>query len=172
MCLYVAETKPTRIEIEINGSANISCQLNLATFGGKKNSTSLYFVEEDTGQAVPSDNIDILNDTTIVFMLRNAIEQDRNYICKSDTMGIGVTHVAVGTSPLDVTDFKCRGYDYTYLVCNFTIPRNVLLTQYNLSYTAQSPVSCIFIKLAANKFMYIYMYVRIAASNVLFILLL
>ncbi|KAI9588952.1 hypothetical protein GQX74_007121, partial [Glossina fuscipes] len=144
-CIYCyatsspGETKPTRIEIEINGSANISCQLNLATFGGKKNSTSLYFVEEDTGQAVPSDNIDILNDTTIVFMLRNAIEQDRNYICKSDTMGIGVTHVAVGTSPLDVTDFKCRGYDYTYLVCNFTIPRNVLLTQYNLSYTAQSP---------------------------------
>ncbi|KAI8125362.1 Cytokine receptor [Lucilia cuprina] len=32
-----------------------------------------------------------------------------------------------GTAPLDITDFKCRGYDYTYMVCNFTKPHNVLL---------------------------------------------
>lgn len=128
-------------------------------------------------------------------MLRNAAEQDRNYVCKSDGMGIGVTHVSVGkyahhilpystmwlnvrivsfskyfaniyyrsficfnvqlfniniiclificpgTAPLDVTDFKCRGYDYTYMMCNFTIPHNVILTKYSLNYTAQSAVS-------------------------------
>ncbi|XP_037828715.1 cytokine receptor-like isoform X2 [Lucilia sericata] len=133
------ETLPDRLEIEINSSANITCRINPSKFGGNVNSSSLYFEQEDTKYIVPNDNIHILNDTTIVFMLRNATEQDRYYICKIGTKGIGITHVSVGTAPLDITDFKCRGYDYTYMVCNFTKPHNVLLTHYNLSYTAQSP---------------------------------
>ncbi|KNC22060.1 Cytokine receptor, partial [Lucilia cuprina] len=132
-------TLPDRLEIEINSSANITCRINPSKFGGNVNSSSLYFEQEDTKHIVPNDNIHILNDTTIVFMLRNATEQDRYYICKIGTKGIGITHVSVGTAPLDITDFKCRGYDYTYMVCNFTKPHNVLLTHYNLSYTAQSP---------------------------------
>ncbi|XP_065362963.1 cytokine receptor-like isoform X2 [Calliphora vicina] len=144
-CIYCGinnspgETLPARLEIEINSSANITCRMNPSKFGGNVNSSSLYFEQEDTKYVVPNVNIHILNDTTIVFMLRNATEQDRYYICKIGTKGIGITHVSVGTAPLDITDFKCRGYDYTYMVCNFTKPHNVLLTQYNLSYTAQSP---------------------------------
>ncbi|XP_061395881.1 cytokine receptor-like [Musca vetustissima] len=132
------ETQPPRLEIQINSNANITCRMNLMKFGNKVNSSSLYFVEEDTGKRVPETDIEITDEATITFMLRNATEQDRNYVCKSDGMGIGVTHVSVGTAPLDVTDFKCRGYDYTYMVCNFSIPHNVILTKYSLNYTAQS----------------------------------
>ncbi|XP_005191927.1 cytokine receptor isoform X2 [Musca domestica] len=132
------ETQPPRVEIKINSNTNITCRMNLMKFGNKVNSSSLYFVEEDTGKRVPETDIEIINETTITYMLRNATEQDRNYVCKSDGMGIGVTHVSVGTAPLDVTDFKCRGYDYTYMMCNFTIPHNVILTKYSLNYTAQS----------------------------------
>ncbi|XP_073828659.1 cytokine receptor-like isoform X2 [Musca autumnalis] len=132
------ETQPPRLEIKINSNANITCRMNLMKFGNKVNSSSLYFVEEDTGKRVPESDIEAISEDTIVFMLRNATEQDRNYVCKSGGMGIGVTHVSVGTAPLDVVDFKCRGYDYTYMVCNFTIPHNVILTKYSLNYTAQS----------------------------------
>ncbi|KAM7350750.1 cytokine receptor-like isoform 2-T4 [Cochliomyia hominivorax] len=133
------ETSPQLLEIEINSSANITCRMNPAKFGGNINSSSMYFKQEDTNYIVPKEHIHILDDRTIVYMIKNATEQDRYYQCKAGSQGIGMTHLSVGTAPLDVTDFKCRGYDYTYMVCNFTKPHNVLLTRYNLSYTAQSP---------------------------------
>ncbi|XP_037937252.1 cytokine receptor-like isoform X2 [Teleopsis dalmanni] len=132
---FPGETIPTRVEIGIGGSANITCRMNLEVFQGK-DSSSLTFVEEQTGLPVPRSHIAIINETTIVYMLRNAAAQNTKYLCKSGKNGgIGVTHVSVGTAPLDVKDFKCRGYDYSYMICKFTIPENNLLTQYTLNYT-------------------------------------
>ncbi|XP_075159104.1 cytokine receptor-like isoform X2 [Haematobia irritans] len=132
------ETHPLRVEMKINSNANITCRMNLTKFGNNVNSSSLYFVEEDTGRRAPEADTEIINENTIVFHLRNAKEQERNYVCKSGELAIGVTHVVVGTPPVNVTDFKCRGYDYTYMVCNFTVPHNFIPTKYNLFYSAVS----------------------------------
>ncbi|XP_013097747.2 cytokine receptor isoform X1 [Stomoxys calcitrans] len=132
------ETHPLRVEMKINSNANITCRINPTKFPNYTDSSSLYFVEEDTGKRVPSLHTEILNETAIVFHLRNAKEQQRNYICKSDDMAIGITHVIVGTAPQNVTDFKCRGHDYTYMVCNFTMPHNLIPTKYNLYYMPQT----------------------------------
>lgn len=113
---FLLDTDPFYLEMEVGGSANITCTIYPAVFRDRPNSSSLYFVEEDTNRRIPSSDIYVSNsriypgkyyqiddcvlkvadDTTIVLMLRNAVEQDRNYICKSGSVGIGIVHVIVG----------------------------------------------------------------------------
>ena len=53
------ETVPSRLEIAINSSANITCRMNLLKFGDNVNSSSLYFEQEDTKYIIPKSNIHV-----------------------------------------------------------------------------------------------------------------
>ncbi|XP_011177274.2 cytokine receptor isoform X1 [Zeugodacus cucurbitae] len=126
-----------RIIIEIGENVNITCRMNLKVFDGK-NSSSLYFTTDDPNQAAVNTNIAIINETTIVYMLRNAREQFTSYTCKSGEHAIASTDVIVGTKPTAVKDFGCQAFDFTYMTCQFTIPQNMVPTTYNLKYITQN----------------------------------
>ncbi|XP_053948959.1 cytokine receptor-like isoform X2 [Anastrepha ludens] len=130
------DTSPS-IVIEIGDSANITCRMNLKMFGGQ-NSTSLYFVTDDPKHKATPTNIVIINETTIVYTLQNAIEQYTTYTCKSGQYAIASTDVIVGTKPTKVTDFSCQAFDFIYMTCAFTIPPNMVPTTYNLKYVTQN----------------------------------
>lgn len=56
LCLYI-DTDPHYIEIGVGESANITCTMDLDVFRGRRNSTSLMFVEEDTDKRIPKSEI-------------------------------------------------------------------------------------------------------------------
>lgn len=59
MIFFFLETLPSRLEIAINSSANITCRMNLLKFGDNVNSSSLYFEQEDTKYIIPKENIHV-----------------------------------------------------------------------------------------------------------------
>lgn len=48
--------------------------------------------------------------------------------------------IYLGTKPTKVEDFSCQAFDYTYMICSFTIPKNTVPTTYNLKYVAENAV--------------------------------
>lgn len=46
-----------------------------------------------------------------------------------------------GTKPKNVTDFSCISYDYEYMECSFTRPKNMVLTNFDLEYKLPKDVS-------------------------------
>ncbi|XP_004529670.1 cytokine receptor isoform X2 [Ceratitis capitata] len=130
------ETSP-RIVLQIGDSANITCRMNLKMFDGE-NSSSLYFTTDDSNHQAVHTNVKIINETTIAYTLKNATEQYTIYTCKSGQYAIATTDVIVGTKPTKVEDFSCQAFDYTYMICSFTIPKNTVPTTYNLKYVAEN----------------------------------
>lgn len=63
--------------------------------------------------------------------------------CASVTIHLVYVYIILisGTKPTNVTDFKCKVYDYEYMECSFTRPKNMLLTQYELQYGISDDVS-------------------------------
>ncbi|KAI9589947.1 hypothetical protein GQX74_008115, partial [Glossina fuscipes] len=105
------EMDPKSLSLLTGENATIRCTLSEA------NSSRIWFYEERSKRRIqqPSDDIQILDPFTAVLTIRNAEEQK-------------------GTKPTNVTDFKCKVYDYEYMECSFTRPKNMLLTQYELQY--------------------------------------
>ncbi|XP_037930826.1 cytokine receptor [Teleopsis dalmanni] len=131
---------PELVEIEIGGSANITCRMN-QTYFQDSNSTDLYIFNDSTKSRVPQKDIEIINNTTITFMIRDAPEQFSKYICKCGIHALAQANVYVGYIPsnLPVQDFRCLSYDFEYMICNFTKPFNPVSSQYVLTYVTQSP---------------------------------
>uniref|UniRef100_A0A1A9WHQ8 Cytokine receptor n=1 Tax=Glossina brevipalpis TaxID=37001 RepID=A0A1A9WHQ8_9MUSC len=128
--LSIDKMDPTSLSLLIGENATIKCTLSDA------NSSRIWFYEERSRRRIqqPSDDIQILDPFTAILTIRNAEEQKGRYQCKIQAQAIGVSEVYVGTKPTNVTDFKCKVYDYEYMECSFTRPKNMLLTQYELQY--------------------------------------
>lgn len=140
---------PSKVELPIGSDLNISCTidpvyLKQAEPNGTCNVSQLYFKtntevgntrEEITFKT--ERHILIINDTTILFRTTNLTEQDSNYVCMCGPFGIDTTDVHVGTKPSKVEDFNCTSYDWDYMFCNFTAPKNSIWTTYNVSFETQ-----------------------------------
>uniref|UniRef100_A0A1I8MKL2 Fibronectin type-III domain-containing protein n=1 Tax=Musca domestica TaxID=7370 RepID=A0A1I8MKL2_MUSDO len=135
---HPGETHPFTVEAAIGDSFNITCYMNPKAFP-RKNSTSLYFVNGRTNVELPRENIIIQNISSIVYMVRNASEQQTEYRCKCGPDAIMETKVFVGTPPKPVTNFSCSSYDFDHMICNFTKPPNPILTTYNVTYYHDMP---------------------------------
>lgn len=127
------ETQPLSVEAAIGDNFNITCHMNHKAFPGKT-SNCLYFVDARTNKELPKDNIRIVNGTTIVYMVRDAAEQQTEYRCICGPSAIMETKVSVGTLPKGITNFTCNSYDFDHMICNFTKPPNPISTTYNVSY--------------------------------------
>ncbi|XP_017066871.1 cytokine receptor [Drosophila eugracilis] len=128
---------PAKVEELIGGDFNLSCTINEDYFKGKGPEhcpvNELYFT--GGGQIYRDANhIRIVNNTTIMFSVTNAVEQENDYLCMCGEYVINKSKVYVGTSPLEVPDFNCLDYDFQFMVCNFTQPPNKVITKYNISY--------------------------------------
>ncbi|XP_030378690.1 cytokine receptor-like [Scaptodrosophila lebanonensis] len=135
---------PSSVEQVVGGDFNISCSINKTHLEQKSSEScdvqELYFQARHTEKIFKGEpHIQKINETTILFMAHNAAEQQDEYMCKCRKFAIMPSRVYIGTKPLEVTDFGCIGYDYVYMVCNFTAPSNNLLTSYNVSYTLKNP---------------------------------
>ncbi|XP_061395883.1 cytokine receptor-like [Musca vetustissima] len=86
--------------------------------------------------------LDIKDPFTAVLLIRNAKEQKSRYQCMVGREGIGLTDLYVGKLPQNVTDFSCIVYDYEYMQCSFTKPKNMLMTEYDLEYKFANYVIC------------------------------
>ncbi|KAL7743237.1 hypothetical protein ACLKA6_016181 [Drosophila palustris] len=151
---------PERLELPIGSDLNISCTIDKAYFeqpevGETCNSPQLYFKmstemggKESSFKTEP--HIWYINDTTILFTATNLTEQDASYVCMCGKNGIDTSRVFVGTKPSRVLDFDCTSYDWDYMFCNFTTPKNSIITKYNVSFETQKnssyhyPVDCNF----------------------------
>ncbi|XP_037805677.1 cytokine receptor-like [Lucilia sericata] len=130
------EMKPESLSILIGGSANITCRLS------KPLSSDIWFLEEKTKWPIkqPSDKIKIIDSYTAVLMIQNAVEQNSRYQCKVGEHAIGESELFVGTKPQNVTDFSCISYDYEYMECSFTRPKNMIFTSFDLEYRLDSSI--------------------------------
>lgn len=141
---------PSRVELPIGSDLNISCTIEPAFFKQPKvtetcDVSELYFKvntevgntrEDITFKTKP--HILRINDTTILFKITNLTEQEAaNYLCMCGPHGIDTTVVYVGTKPSKVLDFNCTSYDWDYMFCNFTAPKNSIITTYNVSFETQ-----------------------------------
>ncbi|XP_065363513.1 cytokine receptor-like [Calliphora vicina] len=124
------EMDPKTLSILIGDNANITCRL------ANPKSTDIWFLEEKSKRPIkqPSEQIMLLDDYTAVLMIHNAVEQNSRYQCKVGDNAIAVSELYVGTKPQNVTDFSCISYDYEYMECSFTRPKNMVLTKFNLEY--------------------------------------
>lgn len=138
MYYHPGETQPVAVEAAIGADFNVTCYMNPLAFPGI-NSSSLYFVDGRTDDIFPQENIIITNSSTIVYMVRNASEQQREYRCKCGSKAIMDTKVFVGSTPRPGKNFTCRSYDFDYMICNFTKPANPIMTRYNVSYYNEIP---------------------------------
>lgn len=126
-------TRPDTVEAAIGTDFNITCFMNPKTFP-TKNSSCLHFVIGRTNEELPWENIVTINNTTIIYRVINASEQQAEYRCKCGPDAITETKVYVGSLPRRVSHFSCRSYDFDHMICNFTKPHNPILTTYNVSY--------------------------------------
>ncbi|KAH8421327.1 hypothetical protein KR009_001950 [Drosophila setifemur] len=146
---------PVKVEQLIGTDFNISCTINetylreLNTSREECSVKQLYF-QTKTRQYRDYPDIRELNDTTILFSVRDAPEQEQDYMCMCGMYVINSSKVYVGTRPLLIQDFKCIAHDFEYMVCNFTEPQNRIITKYNVSFTTEKdsryyyPVECNF----------------------------
>ncbi|XP_073828739.1 cytokine receptor-like [Musca autumnalis] len=125
------EMLPKQLSLLIGSNATITCRLSEA------NSSNIWFYETKSNKKLiqPSKQIKIIDPYTAVLLIHNATEQKSSYQCMVGHQGIGLTDLHVGKVPQNVTDFSCFVYDYDYMQCSFTIPENMLMTTYNLTYT-------------------------------------
>lgn len=140
---------PSRVELPIGSDLNISCTIEPAFFKQPGvtetcHVSQLYFKvtnevgttrEDITFKTEP--HILRINDTTILFRSTNLTEQEAQYVCMCGRFGIDTTEVFVGTKPSKVQDFNCTSYDWDYMFCNFTAPKNSINTKYNVSFETQ-----------------------------------
>ncbi|KAH8284239.1 hypothetical protein KR044_000791 [Drosophila immigrans] len=138
---------PQRVELPIGSDLNISCTIDTEYFRQPEieqtcNASQLYFKmstqlgrEETTYRTQPY--IWYVNDTSILFTGHNLSEQDAAYVCMCDMNGIDQSRVYVGTPPAKVQDFECTSYNWDYMFCNFTTPKNSIITKYNVSFETQ-----------------------------------
>ncbi|KAH8415331.1 hypothetical protein KR222_004584 [Zaprionus bogoriensis] len=139
---------PAKVEQAIGSDLNISCTIDIEYFKQPGISQScdvsqLYFTSnaqlvagrERIYKSAPY--IRRINDTTILFTDSNLQEQDARYVCMCGPSGIDTSHVYVGTKPSRVQDFNCTSYDWDYMFCNFTEPKNSIITKYNVSFATQ-----------------------------------
>ncbi|XP_055847433.1 cytokine receptor-like isoform X2 [Episyrphus balteatus] len=158
---YIGEVIPHHVELPIGGSVNITCRMNRSYFEDN-NSSCLSFTRDHGNLMVAKEHIHVVDNSSIVFMIRNATEQTARYTCKCHSKGVYVTNIFVGTPPTNVTDFQCRGYDFSYMTCNFTVPENKIYTDYKLKFSTSSPYRvCKRLndrKLCQNKYLQDYIY--------------
>ncbi|ALC49570.1 dome [Drosophila busckii] len=138
---------PDRVELKIGSDLNISCTINKAYFVAPiTNETcdvsQLYFkaILLD-GEIMYHQNhsyVRRINDTTILLTARSLQEQEGTYLCMCGTNGMVSSRVFVGTPPQLVTDFNCTSYNYDYMFCNFTMPRNSIITKHNVSFATDN----------------------------------
>ncbi|XP_001354567.3 cytokine receptor [Drosophila pseudoobscura] len=146
---------PDKVEQLIGADFNISCTINETYFRETNTAESctvdqLYF-KSKMQEYRRSPDIRIVNNTTIIFSAREAVEQEDEYRCMCGIYVINTSKVYVGTRPLLIEDFSCVGYDFNYMLCNFTKPQNKIITKYNVSFTVYQkdsrymyPVDCNF----------------------------
>ncbi|XP_022220466.2 cytokine receptor [Drosophila obscura] len=146
---------PDKVEQLIGADFNISCTINETYFRETNTAESctvdqLYF-KSKVQEYRRSPDIRIVNNTTIIFSARDAVEQEDEYRCMCGYYVINTSKVYVGTRPLLIEDFSCVGYDFNYMLCNFTKPQNKIITKYNVSFTFSQkdasysyPVDCNF----------------------------
>ncbi|XP_034662617.1 cytokine receptor [Drosophila subobscura] len=146
---------PDKVEQLIGADFNISCTINETYFREANTAESctvdqLYF-KSKLQEYRTSPDIRIVNNTTILFSARDAVEQEDEYRCMCGIYVINTSKVYVGKRPLLIKDFSCVGYDFNYMLCNFTKPQNKIITKYNVSFTVSQkdarysyPVDCNF----------------------------
>uniref|UniRef100_A0A2M4AC95 Putative cytokine receptor n=1 Tax=Anopheles triannulatus TaxID=58253 RepID=A0A2M4AC95_9DIPT len=120
---------------EVNASFQLECTLDVTNKDAKGfNSSNLMFYRAD--EAVPRDQVKILNATTIQLTVEHAVPSPNYaYTCKlNDTKGIGLRSVYIGHKPQAIKDFRCRAPSWTTLNCTFTPEPNGIQTQYELIY--------------------------------------
>ncbi|XP_034484632.1 cytokine receptor [Drosophila innubila] len=133
---------PERVELPIGSDLNISCTIDKAEIGATCNAKQLYFkMNTELGgkdiNYTTDPDIWYINDTTILFKATNLSERDASYVCMCGQNGIDTSRVFVGTKPAKVMNFECTSYDWDYMFCNFTTPKNSIITKYNVSFETQ-----------------------------------
>lgn len=135
---------PEKAEVPVGSDLNISCTINQAFFDSSKtnescNVSDLYFKANINGRREYFNGTDLqlINDTTILLSFTNMSDQEGEYLCMCKEMGMFSSQVDVGTKPLPVDNFDCTSYDWEYMFCNFTAPRNSINTKYNISFTTE-----------------------------------
>ncbi|EDW05570.2 cytokine receptor [Drosophila mojavensis] len=133
---------PEKAEVPVGSDLNITCTINQAFFDSSKTNETcrvndLYFKANinDAVRYFNGSDLQIINETTIMMSFKNMSDQEGEYLCMCKEMGMFSSKVDVGTKPLPVQDFNCTSYDWDYMFCNFTEPRNSINTKYNISFT-------------------------------------
>ncbi|XP_075157421.1 cytokine receptor-like [Haematobia irritans] len=134
------EMKPNETSIRIGGSASITCSLH------EPHSSEMWFIQTIKGNMAsekknitqPSEDIQVVDNYTAVLKINNATENVAEYQCMMGSYGIGIATLYVGTEPQNVTDFECVVYNYDYMQCKFTAPKNMVPVEFNLKYKANN----------------------------------
>lgn len=132
---------PSKVELPIGSDLNISCTIEPAYLMEVKETCDVSELHFTTN----TKNLDYktepyvwnINHTTALLTITNLTEQDATYLCMCGTHAIDSTQVYVGTKPQKVQDFNCTSYDWDYMFCNFTAPKNSIITKYNVSFGTQ-----------------------------------
>ncbi|ETN68046.1 hypothetical protein AND_000118 [Anopheles darlingi] len=118
---------------EVNDSFRLQCTLDMTAGDAKgSNSSNLMFYRAD--EAVPTDQVKILNATTIELSVEHAVPSSNYfYICKlNGTKGVDLRSVYIGHKPQRIEDFRCRAPLWKEMNCTFTPEPNGVKTQYVL----------------------------------------
>ncbi|EDV99723.1 GH12259 [Drosophila grimshawi] len=134
---------PEIAQLAIGSDLNLTCTINQAYFEAGHSSnkacnvSDLYFTVNNKTIAIKGSQLQYINATTIQTTLRNVSDQDNKYVCMCKEHAMSESRLQVGTKPLPVEDFNCTSYDWDYMFCNFTAPRNSINTKYNVSFATQ-----------------------------------
>lgn len=118
---------------EVNDTFRLQCTLNMHSRDARgSNSSFLMFYRAEV--PVPSEQVKIINSTTIELTVEHAQPTNDAYTCKlNGTRGIAIRSVFIGHMPQEVKDFKCRAPRWDkHMVCTFTPDANPMPTKYDL----------------------------------------
>lgn len=138
------DTTPSgNIYLLVNGTINITCNINLTLTNGR-NSSALSW--HTNSKPIDLRYMHILNESAIQLIIPLAQAHVRQaYICKlrnmpnsaSEYSGVSYTDVAVGNIPPNVTNFQCHSHNWVNMTCTFKMPDNTVDANYKLHFRVE-----------------------------------
>nr|CAD7571660.1 unnamed protein product [Timema californicum] len=133
------------IMIESGESLEIFCVLNKSIdIAANRSARDLIFLRDN--KVVPSEFLEIINETTVRLYVKQPPPSESMYYCKLQTpadeikpgqsrdTAVCLNKVFVGTKPQEVKNFTCISQNWQNLTCSWEKPENFVKTKYKLRY--------------------------------------
>ncbi|CAG2054668.1 unnamed protein product [Timema podura] len=133
------------IMIESGEPLEIFCVLNKSIdIAANRSARDLIFLRDS--KVVPSEFLEIINETTVRLYVKQPPPSESMYYCKLQTpadelkpgqsrnTAVCLNKVFVGTKPQEVKNFTCISQNWQNLTCSWEKPENFVKTKYKLRY--------------------------------------